>query len=530
MIRRLNKSWSITALKLGVASCVLLLLLYNFTFWQHTISAYSLNISKIPFFLSLSMLFLGICFAVLSVFSSKYLFKPFLIFILLLSAISAYAMDTYGYIISHNTLQNILETDQHEVFDLFSLKLAMYIFFLFVIPVFLIIKFNIKYQSLKLRVAYFMLALLLIVVNVVVFNKHYTTFLRNHKELRYYFNPIRPLYVLAKFAIVHNQEIADSTLQILDPAPVAIKTSGKPKLVILVIGESDRAMNHSLNGYSRQTNPLLSLRSDVYSFQQFASCGTETSVSVPCMFSAFTRDDFTYAKGRYSENVLDLLQKSQVQVLWRDNDSGCKNVCDRVPTDDFNYAKLEPYCNSFECHDEILLHDLQAYIDAKTGDKLIVLHKKGNHGPAYYKRYPDKFAVFGPVCDSNELQDCSKEQIVNAYDNIIVYTDYFLDKLIAQLQENSDKYQTAMIYVSDHGESLGEGGIYLHAMPYWIAPKEQTHVPFIFWASDDFALNRNMLEKNLHKPYSHDYLFHTMLGMFKVQSVVYNPELDMFKS
>ena len=248
------------------------------------------------------------------------------------------------------------------------------------------------------------------------------------------------------------------------------------------------------------------------------------------MFSAFKREDFSYVKGRYTENLIDLLQKTAVQVLWRDNDSGCKNVCDRVSVDDFNNAAIEPYCNSFECHDEVLLHQLQEYIDNKPGDKLIVLHKKGNHGPAYYKRYPAQFEVFKPSCQSNELQDCTDEQIVNTYDNIILYTDFFLNKIIAQLEINSLTYQTAMIYVSDHGESLGEHGLYLHAMPYWLAPKEQTHIPFMFWASKDFSVDRNLLQAKLDHSLSHDHLFHSVLGLFNVQTTAYDRRLDLFKA
>lgn len=463
----------------------------------------------------------------LSMVAHKYILKPVLMLILVVAAISAYAMDTYGYMLSSQTFQSLFATDTKEVFDLITLKLSGYIFLLAIIPCVLIYYAQITYPNYKRKTFILFLGLILVVGNLVAFNTNYISLLRNHKHVRYYLNPIRPVYSLVKYGAQHLKSTVDHTFNILDPNPNLISHNGKPRLVVLVIGEADRAVNYPLNGYARNTTPLLAARADIFNFTQFYSCGTETSVSVPCMFSSFPRAQFNYGKGRYTENVLDLLQKSNVQVFWRDNDGGCKNVCDRVVTEDFNDAEIKPYCNGFECHDEILLHNLDKFTVGNPQDKIIVLHKKGNHGPAYYKRYPERFEVFTPVCKSNELQECTQQEITNAYDNIILYTDYFLNKIISYLETQANNYQTAMIYVSDHGESLGERGVYLHAMPYWIAPKEQIHVPFIFWASQDFAVDRELLASVTNGTYSHDNLFHTLLGMFKVQTTVYEPDMDL---
>lgn len=506
---------------------MLFLLGYNYSFWAQIAAAYPWNFANAPFLCSLAILVFSLHYLFFSFLAFKYCLKPIVLFIISGAAIAAYFMDSFGYIISSQTFSNVVDTDSKEVQDLLCFKLGMYLVFLSIVPSLLVIFTNVTYPRLKQRLVYLLIAVLAIVVNIGVFNKNYVSFLRNHKQARYYLNPIRPVYSLVKFIFLQFKNTGNTSFNILDHAPTLAAHSGKPRLVILVVGESDRAHNFSLNGYNRPTNPLLAARPDVYSFNQFYSCGTETTVSVPCMFSAFKRTDFSYEKGRYTENVLDILQKSKVQVIWRDNDGGCKNVCDRVLVDDLNNATTQPFCNSFECHDEILLHQLENYIQNNPGDKIIVLHKKGNHGPAYYKRYPTRFEKFTPTCKSNELQDCSDQDIVNAYDNIVVYTDYFLDKLIKQLEQNTD-YQTAMIYVSDHGESLGENGIYLHAMPYWIAPKEQIHIPFIVWASKDFDLDRQRLLNITANPYSHDNLFHTLLGLFKVQTVAYDRSLDIF--
>jgi lipid A ethanolaminephosphotransferase len=525
----ISKYWRISAAMLIAIFCIFILTTCNYTFWHKSLLVYPLNWSGLPFLLSMAIMLTTMHFAVLTACGFQYVLKPVLVIILFLAAISAYAMDTYGYVISIQAFQNLFETDRKEIHDLLNLKLISYLTFVAIIPAIAIMSLKIKYTSYKRQLLYFLIALVLTVGNLVIFNKNYVTFLRNHKQLRYYLNPSRPVYAMFKYVLQHFQSTQDQDFILLDPEPTLGINTGKPRLIVLVVGESDRAANQQLNGYSRDTNPLLSARTELYSFKHFSSCGTETSVSVPCMFSVFAREDFNYAKGRYTENLLDILNKAKVQVLWRDNDSGCKNVCDRVAIDDFNDSKIEPYCNSFECHDEILLHDMQTNLQSSTGDKLIVLHKKGNHGPAYYKRYPEQFEIFTPTCKSNELQDCTDQEIINAYDNIILYTDYFLDKLIQQLEQNSE-YQTAMIYVSDHGESLGEKGIYLHAMPYWLAPKEQTHVPFFFWASKDFAIDRRQLAKITQQNLSHDNLFHSILGLFNVQTKVYDPKLDMFRS
>lgn len=459
----------------------------------------------------------------------KYTLKPFLILILVIGGISAYAMDTYGYIISGIAYQSLFATDTNELRDLINYKLLLYVLFLVILPIIAILCLKLRYPSYKRHLLYLLVAMLLTVVNLSIFNKDYISFIRNHRPVRYLLNPAQPLYSLVKYTFQKFQKRQAVAFNILDTNPVMTASNDKPKLVILVIGESDRAINHSLNGYDRITNPLLSRRNDVFSFTQFYSCGTETSVSVPCMFSPFKREDFTNDKGLNTENVLDILQKSKVHVVWRDNDSGCKGVCDRVITEDFNNAKILPFCKDGECFDEILLHQLNKVVTKNTQDKLIVLHKKGNHGPAYYKRYPKKFTGFTPVCESSNLAKCSNEEIINTYDNIILYTDYFLDNIINQLQNVSTVYQTAMIYVSDHGESLGEHGMYLHAMPYWIAPQEQTHVPFIFWASEDFSIDRSRLKALQQQPLSHDNLFHSLLGLFKIQTTAYDSELDMFR-
>jgi lipid A ethanolaminephosphotransferase len=503
--------------------------LFNLTFWQKFSGIYPLS-TNLGFLTASFVLLVCIHSLLFNLIKIKYLFKPLSIVLLFIGTISAYGMDTYGYIIDANFLQNSLETDFKEVYDLLSTKLFLYLTFLTIIPSYIIYKQKIKYFELKKSFYHISLALIMAIMCLVTFSKNYSSFARNHKIVRYYINPIHTIYAIGKYLKNNLNTGGAKELQAIGlDASRTVPVGAKPKLIVLVVCESARASNFSLNGYPKPTNPLLTKRDDLFSFKNVYSCGTETTVSVPCMFSHLPRERFNLAKANENENLLDILKRTGIEILWRDNDSGCKQVCNRVNVDDFNDQKIQPYCNDFECHDEVLLYQLENYIQKQPTDRLIVLHKKGNHGPAYYKRYPKNFEVFQPICTSNELQDCSNEAITNTYDNIIVYTDYFLNELISILEKHNKQYDTAMLYISDHGESLGERGIYLHAMPYFIAPIEQIHIPFIMWFSESFDIDRQHLSQILNKKLSHDNLFHSILGLYAINTNLYDKNLDLFK-
>jgi lipid A ethanolaminephosphotransferase len=335
------------------------------------------------------------------------------------------------------------------------------------------------------------------------------------------------MYSIRKY-VKENYLKANLVLQkIGEDAVIAKDDTKKRKLVILVVGETARADRFSLNGYEKETNPLLK-NEDIFNFENTYSCGTATAVSVPCMFSIYGRDNYSNEKGRYTENVLDILKKSGVNVLWLDNNSDSKGVALRVEYQDYKDPKNNPICDG-ECRDEGMLSNLQTYIDSKKeNDIVIVLHQMGNHGPAYYKRYPKSFEKFTPMCKDNQVENCSMEEISNAYDNAILYTDYFLSKTIDFLKQHND-FDTSMIYMSDHGESLGENNLYLHGYPYAIAPDTQKHVPFIMWFGKDMktTIDADKLKSMNNQNLSHDNLFHTVLGLFNVKTNVYNKNLDI---
>jgi len=294
-----------------------------------------------------------------------------------------------------------------------------------------------------------------------------------------------------------------------------------------VVGETARADRFSLNGYQRETNPLLK-KEQLVSFSNFWSCGTSTAVSVPCMFSNINASDYKKENVKSTENIVDVLQHAGVNVLWLDNNSDSKGVALRVPYQSYKSPEINTVCDP-ECRDIGMLKNIQGYIEEHPqGDIFIVLHQMGNHGPAYYKRYPAEFEKFTPVCKTNQLEDCSKEELNNAYDNAILYTDYFLSEVIGLLKENVENFETAMFYVSDHGESLGENGLYLHGLPRFIAPDTQTHVPAIIWFDDGFyGLDMKLLARKTDNKYNHDNVFHTILGFMEIESATYDKKMNI---
>jgi lipid A ethanolaminephosphotransferase len=304
-------------------------------------------------------------------------------------------------------------------------------------------------------------------------------------------------------------------------------------LTILVVGETARAANFSLNGYPRLTNPRLSAVAGLINFPQAYSCGTDTAESLPCMFSDLGRARFDVNRAARQENLLDVAQRAGFAVLWRENQSGCKGVCLRVPTEILVENKSRPFYEISDTLDEALLRDLPARIKGLDRDGLFVLHMMGSHGPAYYKRYPLRFERFKPACKEAQFSRCSNDEIVNAYDNTIVYTDHVLAELIALLQEQEQQgVATALIYLSDHGESLGESNLYLHGMPYVLAPNVQKHIPMLLWLSpryqQSFAVDTACVGAKRLQPVSQDNLFHSVLGLLDIETQSYNPKLDIF--
>jgi lipid A ethanolaminephosphotransferase len=427
-------------------------------------------------------------------------------------------------------IRNIMQTDLHESLELFDWRLLFYVLLLGMLPALFVLRTPLRpvprRRELfgKLRVTAIVVAV--ITAQLLVFGKSYASFFREHKPLRYYSNPLTPLWSAGKY-LTENTHTEPLVVTALGADAVKALEHARPELVILVLGETARADRFSLNGYARETNPLLA-RETVISLPNMQACGTSTAVSVPCIFSGLGHDHYDEDRAHSRENLLDVLAHAGVNVLWRDNNAGSKGVANRVPHEDFKSPERNPVCD-VECRDEGMLSGLQDYIDGTgDGDIFIVLHQMGNHGPAYYKRYPAAFEKFTPVCRTSQLEGCSREEIDNAYDNAILYTDYFLSRVIELLRGNADRYETAMLYISDHGESLGEHGIYLHGLPWLMAPDDQKNAAALLWLSDGFdSIDLRVLQASHTQSWSHDNVFHTILGLLDIGTEIYDPALDI---
>jgi len=440
---------------------------------------------------------------------------------LIVSSQTAYYMDTFGVVIDSVMIDNMLQTSAAEFSGLLSLSLVVRTLFLGLLPAYFVWRYcptvinaRAEYQA-KFKLIGFLLLLLLAVV--IPFTAGYTSFIREHKITRFYANPSYASYASFKYLSQQLDVKKSGALRNIAQDAVALGVTSKPELIILVVGETARADRFSLNGYHKLTNPMLA-KEKIVSFSNVTSCGTSTSVSVPCMFSALGRKDYDKARALSQENALDVLADNGVEILWRDNNSDSKGVATRLNYQDFKSPTMNTVCEG-ECRDIGMLHGLDKFIASKKGKEiLIVLHQMGNHGPEYYRRYPKEFARFKPMCMTGELQECTQAEIDNSYDNAILYTDYFLANVIGFLKKYDATYATAMLYVADHGESLGEHGFYLHAAPYLMAPKEQTHIPAIMWMGRNFDYKLSQLMPYKDYPLSHDDLFCSLLIGFELDS------------
>jgi lipid A ethanolaminephosphotransferase len=517
---------------------VFLLLGFNVTLWQHLVAITDFNSQGILLRVAFGVMIFCVFNIFLTLFAFRWVMKPMLILLFMISAGVAYFMNQYGVMIDSGMFRNFAETNATEVRDLLSLKLLAYIVLLGVLPSLIIWKLPVSYRRWhrelisKTLVSAGCAAL---IGGVALLNyQGLSSLFRNHHELRLMVVPSN--YIGASMGYVSEQIVSAQKpfVTLGEDARLDSEWSQhkRKSLTVLVIGESARAENFGLLGYNRDTTPQLKKERGLIAFTDVHSCGTETAVSVPCMFSNMGRKDYSATTAKNQEGMLDVLKRAGLDVIWRDNQSGCKGTCDRVTLQDVSNLKDPVLCANNECRDEILLQGLQNFIDHLDKNTVLVLHQMGSHGPEYFKRYPKEFEKFTPVCESNALNNCTRESIVNGYDNTLLYTDHVLASLIDILRSNQDKVDTAMMYLSDHGESLGEYNLFLHGTPYMLAPDQQKHVPMVAWFSDNyqqsFAVNTRCLQGERNAPLSQDNLFHSMLGLLKVDTKVYNPALDMF--
>ena len=515
--------------------------------------------------------------------SLRWTFKPGLALALVLAAGAAYFISSYGAVIDRHALASVYETDAREAGEWINLRMLLSIGALGILPAALLWWVRVDWQGqvreIVSRLKLVLLAFALLGIAALGFGKDIASLLRNHMELRHIANPFALL--AANLSYLDHARNDNRPLQRIGldaRRGTALKAGGRPVVLVLAIGESARAASFDPNGYERDTDFELH-PVPIVNFSRVSSCGTNTATSLPCMFSDLGRRHYDDAIAKHRENLLDVLMRGGYDVLWLDNNTGSKGLAKRAK--EVRAGKSgdgrqidSRLCNEEGCYDQILVEELRSVLPTIRRDTVIVVHLLGSHGPAYYARYPHAFAVFQPECRTNELQGCSDAQLRNTYDNTMLYSSHVLAEIASLLGERRapiDRYSSAemkcgvlrghaagdgvpvcpqtarraseslapdtafdaaMLFISDHGESLGEHGLYLHGAPYAIAPDEQTHVPMLLWLSDRFPgrrrLDMDCVRRGTDAPLSHDHFFHSVLGLADVSADVYNHALDLF--
>lgn len=536
-----------SALSLVLMASLWLAVLGNLALWQ--------SLHNLPDLTGWHGLLFGVAFAImiasvvaalLSVLAWRWTLKPAITFLILCAAFATHYMLTYGIVVDTPMLINVLQTDARETRDQLSGQLALTVALLAGLPLWWLWRQPWRARPLGqqlLRNGGLLLVSLLTTVGTtqLVF-QDFASLMRNHPQLRYQINPLNSVYAILDLTVIPSEQRSGPLQALGEDARIVPRNKDaqalatqRPPLLVLVLGETARSSNFSLNGYARLTNPELA-QENVTSFRHVSACGTSTAESLPCMFSHLGREGFA-KRPHESENMLDVLQRAGYAVLWMDNQSGCKDQCARIPNVNTSSLKIAGECEDDECRDTVMLSRIEAELarlspERRARGTVVVMHQMGSHGPAYFKRTPAAFKKFLPECTHTSLSQCERSEVVNAYDNTLVFTDHFLARVIRWLKTQEKSNTPAMLYIADHGESLGENNLYLHGLPYAMAPAEQKTVPMITWLSPGFERWSGVPSSCLHhardQALSHDHLFHSVLGVLSVQTSVYRRALDFF--
>ena len=496
------------------------MLIYHIPFYTYAVS--NLNISSVngllTFFSTLVSLFTITSFLlfIIAVMLPS-IIKPLTIIIFIGNSLALYFVNTYHVILDRSMMGNVFNTNTSEAVSYYDPKIFLYIVFLGILPSIFISKIKIK----KAKRLYLIIhAFITLTIGVFILYLNSTTWLWLDKNAKILGGLAMP-WSYSINAIRHiSKELKKSEKEILLPS--ANLLNNNKMLVVLIIGESARAANFSLYGYPRKTNPLLE-KQNVIVLKNSISTATYTTASIHSMLSYTGSDSDSY------EPLPNYLQRAGIDVIWRTKNWGAPPL----HIHSFEQAgELKKTCKGNGCdYDEVLLTDLDKEILSSKKSKIfVVLHTAGSHGPTYYNKYPKKFEIFKPVCKSVDLKECTNQELINAYDNTVIYTDYFLNKTINLLKKIKNM-PILFIYVSDHGESLGEYGLYLHGTPYSIAPDVQKDIPFMIWESNSFIKEKGFQTPYVkaQKEYGQNDIFHTILGAFDLNSSIYHEKNDILK-
>lgn len=495
---------------------------YNLYFWQRLFPTVSL-----PIFLLLMIVVLLAEMILQSILFHPKTVKVLSVILLITNSLASYFINAYHLVLNKTMLANLFDTNMFEATEWMGVAFWIYILAFAVIPAVIVMKLKIAFKPFSER--FFVNGMYVVFVTLLLsvfipYKSDVKVYLKTNFNLRYQFVPTGYISAFVSLGVTSFKKVkAINTVQGMEQRPYW-KTD-KKNLIVFILGESARDANFSLSGYARDTaQPLRPYLQDMLIFHNTESCGVVTRVSVPCLFSVYTRDNYEEKAMPYTTNALEILQKNNTNLLWLDNELGCNKVCRNIPT--------EYTCKSRDCLDMQLNDTLREKIPTFDKDTLVVLHQRGSHGPRYDLRVPDEAKLWKPFCDRSDSHNCSYQQMINAYDNTMYYTSFVIADLIKTLSELTDKYNPMVIYISDHGESLGENEIYGHGGDFKDAPDVQKQVPFFVWmpksTREAFGFNQKCLNAKTKQQQSQDVIFHSLLGVAGIRTSVYDEKLDIF--
>ncbi len=450
---------------------------------------------------------------------SQRLLKPLAMLIVFSNAFALYFILTYQVILDKAMMGNVFNTNTGEAGSYLSFSFLWHVLLFGVLPVWLISRITIKHVS-RLRTIGALLLSFIVGIGWLYGNAQSWLWIDKHgRQLGGMILPWS--YVINATRYQTEKAMQSRELELL---PAAHFSAQGKTVVVLVIGESARAADFSLYGYTRDTNPMLE-KAGVTAIRNAHACSTYTTASLQCMLSHVDTGNKLFHN---HEALPSYLQRSGIDTIWLTRNWGEPplKVNTYLRDTDIRSTCAGPHCD----YDEVLLTGLQQRIANTDSDKVfVVLHQSGSHGPDYYNHYPADGEQFTPVCRSVQLQDCTPDTVTNAYDNTVLYTDRFLSGTIDVLRAIPNT-QTMMMYISDHGESLGEYGLYLHGTPYSLAPDVQKDIPYIVWMSDAFKRHKALAADAAlaHAKHAQQTVFHSIMGAFDLRSDIYDPKLDIF--
>ncbi len=490
------------------------------------------------FVVSLPIFFVSTFYIIFQVFNWPGIAKPLYSLILMSSAVVSYAMFHYGVYVDYGMVENVFETNRNEIFSYVSWSSFLWVVLVGGVPTLALCFTELTVESKKnfalSKAEGMMISIMIVGAVASIFYKDYVSIGRNHPYLKKMIIPTAYVWYTTQYVndTYFQTETPYKELGLDAHISEHDKSSDKPTLLVFVLGEAARVYNYQYFGYSKDTNRYTYPYQPVF-FANVETCGTATAVSVPCMFSNMNRKDYVKDKAYHQDNVVDIMKRAGIYSLWYDNDGGDKGIAHNIDLITLEPKEGNKLCNKDHCYDVAMLDSFAQDTQNLQQNSVIFYHLAGSHGPTYYQRYPITHRYFVPDCQKADIENCTNEELVNTYDNTILYTDYFIATAIEKLNNLSDKYNVALLYLPDHGESLGEKGLYLHGVPYAFAPKEQTHVPMLFWMSNGFAQQKRLDENCLRVlgqkgSFSHDNLFDSILGLMGVETSEYRQDQDIF--